>query len=388
MTRWPLLAGVAALSLAIAPAAATTEPWTRAFTASLWQPNERDVVTVDNQTLRTQIRVNAGGEAVRVWFGNDFGRMPVRIGRASIRTNDGRVVPLRFGGRDGARIAVGASLASDPVAMAIAPFEIIELRIYLPEPSTLVGVHDARADPLEISLPGDFSAVAGWDAAAKHSLRPLVSGVDVLGPRARPVIVAFGDSITDANSCPHHDPQPCRWSDVLARRLLTAGKAHVVVNQGIGGNTIVAPVTGPSAQARLDRDVLAIPGVTHLLLLEGINDVGKSGDTGVTADELIDGYRHLTQRAQAHGIKVIAMTVTPFEGAGYYTPEREVLRDRFNAWIRSSGVFDAVFDMEQVVADPANPKRLRSDLQVGDNLHPNAAGQRAMGEAIPLSLFR
>lgn len=161
MMRRPLLAGVAALSLAIAPAAATTEPWTRAFTASLWQPNERDVVTVDNQTLRTQVRVNAGGEAVRVWFGNDFGRMPVRIGRASVRTNDGRVVPLRFGGRDGARIAVGASLASDPVSIATAPFEIIELRIYLPETSTLVGVHDTRANPLEISLPGDFLCGGG-----------------------------------------------------------------------------------------------------------------------------------------------------------------------------------------------------------------------------------
>jgi lysophospholipase L1-like esterase len=376
------------MSLTVAPAATAQEHWTRAFTASLWQPGERDVVTVGNQTLRTQIRVNAGGKAVRVWLGNDFGRMPVRIGKASVRTADGRILPLRFGGRDGTRIAVGASLASDPVAVKIAPFEILEILVYLPEPVTLVGVHDARADKLDISPPGDFSAAEHWNAAATHNLRPLVAGIDVLGPRARPVIVAFGDSITDANSCPNRDPRPCRWSDVLARRLLAAGRPHVVVNQGIGGNTIVAPVTGPSAQARLDRDVLAIPGVTHLLLLEGINDVGKSGDTGVTADELIDGYRQLTRRAQAHGIKVIAMTVTPFAGAGYHTPEREVMRDRLNAWIRSAGIFDGVFDMERVVADPANPKRLRSDLQVGDNLHPNAAGQRAMGEAIPLSLFR
>ena len=161
----------------------------------------------------------------------------------------------------------------------------------------------------------------------------------------------------------------------------------MVVNQGIGGNTIVAPVTGPSAQARFDRDVLAVPGVTHLLLLEGINDVGKSGDTGVTAEELIEAYRQLTLRAQAHGIAVIAMTVTPFEGAGYYRPEREVMRDRLNTWIRSSGIFDAVFDMDKIVADPNDHDRLRADLQVGDNLHPNAAGQRAMGEAISLSLF-
>ena len=382
-----LAAAALAFVLAAVPAAANDGGWTRAFTASLWQPNESDVVIVEDRTLRARIRVNAGGSAIRLWLGNDFAASPVRIGKATVRTADGRLVPVTFSGQPGTRIAAGAPLVSDPIPLAVEPFEILEFSLYLPEAATLVGVHDARADPLEISAPGDLTGAGQWDAAETRNLRPLFAGIDVLGPQERPVVVAFGDSITDANSCPHGDLAPCRWSDVLAQRLLAAGKPHVVVNQGIGGNTIVAPVTGPSAQARFDLDVLAVPGVTHLLLLEGINDVGKSGDTGVTAEELIEAYRQLTLRAQAHGIAVIAMTVTPFEGAGYYRPEREVMRDRLNTWIRSSGIFDAVFDMDKIVADPNDPDRLRADLQVGDNLHPNAAGQRAMGEAISLSLF-
>lgn len=386
--RRPIAVLAAVLALALAPSAAAKEHWTRAWTSSLWQGNERQVISVENQTLRSEIRVGAGGEAVRVWLANDFGRMPVRIAAVTLRTADDRIVPVRFAGQASARVAIGAPLVSDAVPVAVKPFELVQVSIHLAAPTTLVGVHVDRANMLQISPPGDFTRTSDWSAAATNELRPLLAGIDVLDRRARPVIVAFGDSITDATNCPNGDPEPCRWSEILGRRLHAAGKPHVVVNQGIGGNKILTPVAGPNALARLDRDVLAIPGVTHLLLLEGINDIGTAGDTGISAEELIEGYRQLTLRAQGRGIKVIAMTVMPFEGAGYYRPERELLRERLNAWIRTAGLFDGVVDMEKAMADPANPKRLRTDLQVGDNLHPNAAGQRAMGAAIPLSLFR
>ncbi len=390
MMRRAVLAGAAALTLTLtlAPAAAAKEHWTRAWTSSLWQGNERQVVAVENQTLRSEIRVGAGGDAIRLWLGNDYGRMPVHIAAVTVRSADGRVVPVRFAGQESARVAIGAPLVSDPVPLAVKPFELLQVSIHLAAPTTLVGVHVDRSNMLAISPPGDFTREQGWTPAATNELRPLIAGVDVRGVKQRPVVVAFGDSITDASSCPNDDAEPCRWSEVLGRRLHGAGKPHIVVNQGIGGNKILTPIAGPNALARFDRDVLAVPGVTHLLLLEGINDIGTSGDTGITADELIEGYRQLTLRAQAHGIKVIALTVMPFEGAGYYRPEREVLRERLNGWIRTAGIFDGVVDMEKAMADPANPKRLRRDLQVGDNLHPNAAGQRAMGDAIPLSLFR
>ena len=388
MPRRSLPVWIAAVSLALAPAASAKEHWTRAWTSSLWQGNERQVVAVENRTLRSEIRVGAGGEALRIWLANDFGTMPVRVAAVTLRLPDGRFVPVRFAGQGAARVAIGAPLVSDPVEARVKPFDLVQVSIHLAAPTKLVGVHVDRANKLQISPPGDHSAADGWTAEATNELRPLIAGIDVRGAGRRPVVVAFGDSITDASNCPNSDAEPCRWSEVLGRRLAAAGKPHVVVNQGIGGNKILTPVAGPNALARLDRDVFAVPGVTHLLLLEGINDIGTSGDTGITADELIEGYRQMTLRAQAHGIKVIALTVMPFEGAGYYRPEREVLRERLNDWIRTAGIFDGVVDMEGVMADPANPKRLRGDLQVGDNLHPNAAGQRAMGAAIPLSLFR
>ena len=384
-----VLAMATALLLSLPPSAAAAEgSWTRAWTASLWQGNERQVIAVDNRTLRTQIRIGAGGPAVRLWLANDYGRMPVRVGRVAVRTAEGRAVPVTFAGRSSTRIPIGAPVVSDAVPLAVRPFELVEISIHLPEPTTLVGVHVDAANKLRISPPGDFTAAPSWDAAATNELRPLVAGVDVNGPSSRPVIVALGDSITDATSCANDAPEPCRWSEVLGRRLHAAGKPHVVVNQGIGGNKIISPVAGPSAVARFDRDVLAVPGVTHLLLLEGINDIGTSGDTGITAEELIEGYRLMALRAKLHGIKVIAMTVMPFQGAGYYRPEREEIRVKLNAWIRSVGMFNAVVDMDKVMADPANPRRLRADLQVGDNLHPNAKGQQAIGNAIPLTLFR
>ena len=384
-----LLAMTLALWLASAPAAAgAREAWTRAWTSSLWQGNDSQVLAVDNQTLRTQIRIGAGGPAIRLWLANDFGRAPIRVGQVSVRAADGKFVPVTFAGDRSARIAIGARLLSDPVQVPVKPFELIEISIHLPGPTALVGVHLDRANPLRISPPGDFTAASQWQAAATSPLRPLFAGVDVLGRHERPVIVAFGDSITDAANCPHVAPEPCRWSEVLGRRLQAAGKPHAVVNQGIGGNRIITPVVGPNALARLDRDVLAFPGVTHLLLLEGINDIGTSGDTGVTAEDLIEGYRQLALRASAHGIKVIAMTVMPFEGAGYYRPEREELRAELNAWIRSAGIFHAVVDTDRVMGDPSNPRRLRADLHTGDNLHPNSKGQQAIANAIPLRLFR
>lgn len=380
---------VLAIALLLLPAvAAAKDGWTRAWTSSLWQGNERQVIAVNNQTLRMQVRVGAGGSALRLWLANDFGRMPVRVGKVVVRAADGRQATVTFGGQQNARIAIGAPAVSDAVQLAAKPFELLEVLIHLPQPTTLVGVHVDRANMLQISPTGDFTSGQRWGPAATDELRPLVAGIDVLAARSRPVVVAFGDSITDATSCPNSDPEPCRWSEVLGRRLLAAGRPHVVVNQGIGGNKIITPVAGPNALARFDRDVLAVPGVTHVLLLEGINDVGTSGDTGITAEELIEGYRQLVVRAQARGIKVIAMTVMPFEGAGYYRPERETMRQRLNAWIRSAGLFYAVVDMDKIMADPANPRRLRSDLQVGDNLHPNAKGQQAIGAAIPLSIFR
>lgn len=376
----------AALLVPSSPAAAQ-DAWTRAWTSSLWQAPPGKAIDLDNQTIRMQVRVGASGTALRIWLANDFGTMPVHFGAVTLRLADGRTMPVHFGGKTGGRIAIGAPLVSDPVRVTVAAFDVIDISVHLPGPTTLAGIHGDYGNPTRISGPGDHSGAGDWSAIATTPLRPLVAGIDVGGAAAKPVVVAFGDSITDVAGCANADALPCRWSETLGRRLKAAGKPHVVVNQGIGGNKILTPGTGPDALARFDRDVLAIPGVTHVVLLEGVNDMGTSGDTGITADELIEGYRQLVLRAHGRGIKVIAMTVLPFKGARYYRPERDDIRAKLNDWIRTADIFDGVVDLEKVVADPADPLRLRADLAHDDHLHPNAAGPRAMGEAIPLSLF-
>jgi lysophospholipase L1-like esterase len=225
-----------------------------------------------------------------------------------------------------------------------------------------------------------------------------LSGVEVMAPAETTVLVAFGDSITDgAASTPDTNR---RWPNFLARRLAERPDAPpvAVLDQGISGNRVLHDVIGQNALARFDRDVLAWPGVTHVIVLEGINDIGFAAIQGapfgdavdtsvVTADDLIAGYRQLIARAHAHGITIVGGTLTPYLGAGYASDEGEQTRQAVNAWIRDSGEWDAVIDFDAAVRDPASPGRMQEALQSGDWLHPSDAGYEAMAAAIDLSIF-
>jgi lysophospholipase L1-like esterase len=142
--------------------------------------------------------------------------------------------------------------------------------------------------------------------------------------------------------------------------------------------------------------VLATAGARHVIVLIGINDIGApgSGNTpagqAVSADDLVAGYRQLIVRAHAHGLAIYGGTMTPFEGApdfGFYTPDKELVRQAANQWIRSSGEFDAVIDFDAALRDPSHPARLLQVFDGGDHLHPNDLGMQAMANAVPLELF-
>ncbi|WP_294391523.1 SGNH/GDSL hydrolase family protein [uncultured Sphingomonas sp.] len=367
--------------------------WTRAWTASMWQANEAQAVPVHDVTLRSAIRVGAGGRALRLRLANDHGGI-LAIGAATVRLPHQPAVRVTFGGDPHPDMPVGAPLVSDPIPLPVKPFDIVEVSLYLPGPTRLTTVHEVAGQPTQVSPHGDHSA-EDFQPVSTSDMRPLIAGLDVLADGKRPIVVAVGDSITDVGSCPNDAVPVCRWGDVLGRRFAKAGMPHVVVTQAISGNRVLAPGTGPSALARLDRDVLAMPGVSHIVLLEGINDIGNSGlirhgvaNPPITATDLIQGYRQFVARAHERGIKVIALTLLPFEGAFYYSPDRDAIRRAVNAWIRTSGTFDAVVDTERVVADPDNPRRIAAGLQSGDNLHPDGRGETRIGEAIDLRLFR
>lgn len=250
---------------------------------------------------------------------------------------------------------------------------------------------------------------------------PFLTGVDVQGRSLSASIVALGDSITDG-SVTTTDANH-RWPDLLTVRLQTArmplapfggalrwlfpnllGNTSMlgVLNKGIGGNRMLRdpgeqPLFGKATLARFDRDVLAQPGVEYMIVLIGINDIGHPGTGTIPASEeptlndMIAGYRQLIARAHEKGITVFGGTLTPFEGTifpGYYSPQKEALRQAVNQWIRSSGEFDAVIDFEAAVRDPARPTRMLPAFDAGDHLHPNDAGMQAMANAIPLEIFR
>jgi lysophospholipase L1-like esterase len=383
----------AAAALLLVAAAPAGDHWTRAWTASMWQAPADQVKTLENVTIRSAVRVGTGGGQLRLRLANDYGPA-LTIGAATVRLAGGQAVRVTFGGRGSVRVPEGAPLVSDPVALPVKAFDIVEVSLFFPEAVQPNTVHDVVGQQTLVSPPGDHTA-EDFTPASKWRLRPLIAGLDVLSARPRPVIVAFGDSITDNVGCANDAMPRCRWGDVLARRLTAAGMPHVVVTQAISGNRILAHGTGPSALSRFDRDVLAVPGVSHIVLLEGINDIGNSGREVngtvrpvITADQLIAGYRQLALRAHERGIKVYAMTILPYVGAMYQTPAGEAMRAQVNQWIRSSKTFDAVIDMEKVVADPADPTRLAANIQGGDNLHPDGRGETLMGEAIDLKLFR
>jgi len=231
---------------------------------------------------------------------------------------------------------------------------------------------------------------AGVLVLAGIAVARYVAGVGKTAP-GTPVVVAFGDSLTEGGPAIPHP-----WPAVLSERLARSKGANPirVVNAGLSGNRLLREDFGPSGLRRFDRDALREPGVRWVIVLEGTNDLGFAGSVEpgaprVTAEDLIGGYRQLIARARAAGVKIYGATLPPFEGAGsgYFAPDKELVRQTVNAWIRSSGEWDGVVDFEAAVRDPGRPSRLRPDYDDGDHLHLNPAGHTALGEAVDLALF-
>jgi len=353
----------------------------------------------DNQTLVQVARLSAGGRRLRIRFTNEYGQTPLAIGaaRVGVLGQDGQLVAgsgrvLLFDASKSASIPAGKALLSDPVDLAVAPLSSLRIALYLPGAVKQCTCHVTGAQHLMISPPGDYTERPFTPTdPALPDYRAFLSAVDVESPAPGPVIVALGDSITDGYKST--DDANHRWPDRLAERLVdrAGGSPAAVVNAGMSGNRLLAdgyiPPMGQSALARFDHDVLAVPGVTHVIILEGVNDLGAVGVPLPAAESMINGYRALIDRAHARGVKVIGATILPYEGAWYFHPEGEAVRQAVNLWIRTGGAFDGVIDFDALMRDPQHPARFKADLQAGDWLHPNDVGYRAMGDAIDLSLF-
>ena len=353
-------------------------------------------------TFRQVVRVSIGGRTLRVRFSNEFGRAPLTLVAARIaRATGGSAIDratdraLTFGGRPATAIPEGAALLSDPIEFDLPPLSILAVTIYLRGAPPEVTGHPGSRTTSYLHA-GNVVSAPALPGGVPVDHWYFVSRIDVRAPGGAGAVAILGDSITDGRGSTTNGND--RWPDVLARRLQSSPETDKVgvLNAGIGGNRLLRDGLGPHALARLDRDVLAQPGVCWLIAFEGINDIGTAagarakGESAATADDIIGAYQQIIERARARGIRVYGATIMPFEGfsyAGYFTPDSEADRLKVNEWIRTSRRFDAVIDFDALTRDPERPARLSAAVDGGDHLHPSAAGYRIMGEAVDLELF-
>ena len=375
--------------------------WVGTWTTSP-APSESGV-GFNNHTLRMNLRVSIGGDTLKVRLSNAYGNGKLLISSAyvGIRDNGPAIVPdserkLTFGGSGSATIAAGALVVSDPVKLNVEPLADLSVTFYLPGeiPTGFQTTGRYARQTIYISPPGDFSAETVMPVGTITDEWFFVSGIDVLASKETGGVVALGDSLTDANISTHDAYK--RWPDQLARRLIArqGGRPLGVMNQGLGGNRILHDLRGDSGLRRFDRDVLAQPGVTHVIVMLGTNDLRNriaKPEEEVTAKQMISGLCQMALRAQARGIKLFGATLTPFGNEtflpGAWNPVREGHRVAVNNWIRKSGALAGVVDFDKALRDPECPTQMLPIYDCGDGLHPSDLGYCKMGDAIDLAMF-
>jgi len=358
-------------------------------------------------TLRQIVHTSLAGDLVRVEFSNAFGTDPLIIGAAHIAlaapggntTGDIALASanaLTFNGQTSITIPAGGEIISDPAALKLSAGADLVVSLFLPAQKISIATRHGSAYQTNFVAAGNVvgERTISTQTPAPQSISSwyFLKSVDVKTPANTAAVVAFGDSITDGTASTTNANQ--RWPDYLARRLQSDKQTRnlAVLNEGIGGNRVLNDGWGPNALSRFDRDVLSLPGVRYLILLESINDIGHSFDLKnpydpVTAESLEAGLAQLAERAHAHGIKVIGATLTPYLGAGYSSPAGDQVRQAVNAWIRTAKVFDGVVDFDKATQSASSPTDWNPTFDHGDHLHPSDAGMKAMADSIDLKLF-
>ncbi|HEX2585241.1 MAG TPA: SGNH/GDSL hydrolase family protein [Steroidobacteraceae bacterium] len=395
-------------SLAATKETPVSTKWVGSWASSQLQTEPKDMLSGDDvtdSTIRQVIRLSAGGKRIRIVFSNAFSNSPLKIDAANVavsgdtassRIKADTVQAITFSGQSEVIIPSGSDYLSDPINMPVAALTSLTISFHVPNtiqqqtshPGSRATSYVVKGNRVSDAELGDAKKIDHWYQLA---------AVHVETDSNAAAIVTLGDSITDGRGATTNANN--RWPDFLAERLQASPRTRniSVLNHGIGGNRLLQDGLGPNVLARLDRDVIAQPGVKWLIVLEGINDLGTlTREAPVIADKhtelvkrMIAAYVQIVARAHAHNIKVIGATILPDGASQYYHPDalNDADRNAVNEWIRTPGNFDAFVDLDRIMRDPEHPERLLPAFDSGDGLHPSPAGFRVMAEAFPLTLF-
>lgn len=420
---WLAAFGHVATAYNMTPGTSVTRP---DGTVRVSRPGYAPLPPYNNVTVREVTRITAAARRIRVRFSNEFGAKGLMIGAAHVALagEGGAILPgsdhvLTFSGKTSVEIPPGAPMLSDPVDWNLPAFAHLAVSVYYPN-ETVPPAHNLYTlDAYQAGISGDQTGAenlapapvapatadaaaggrggrGGRGACANPAGCPLaapngnhVSEIDIVPAAAKQTLVAFGDSITEGVVS---TPGAFRgWPDILAERLQAnpTTRGWSVFNAGIGSNRLLHDNPSTNALSRFDRDVLAVPGVSAVIVMLGINDIQYSHrgpDEVVHPDQEIPAFQQLIARAHARGIKIYGATITAFEGSPDYTEGGEADRQAMNAFIRS-GAFDGVVDFDAVTRDPARPTHLLASVESSGHLHPSDAGYAVMGNAVDLALF-
>ncbi|MEO7269018.1 MAG: SGNH/GDSL hydrolase family protein [Knoellia sp.] len=384
----PATAPSATATTPVAPAAAQDA---RGDQVGTWGTAvDTTTLKVADQTVRNIVNTSVGGSGLRISLSNAYGSVPVTFDSVwAGRAGQGAAVAagsnerLTFGGSTSVTVPVGAEVLSDAMPGDVPAQSTLAVSIHVVGDAGVVSGHKLAHQTNWISTAGDH---AGDESSASFTTPTTsyawVESAVVEAPQQVDTIVALGDSITDGDKSTASANR--RWTNVLARRILTGPKPQQfgVMNAGISGNRVLADGPGVSAQARFDRDVLAQPDVSTVVVMEGVNDL--RWEFATKPADLIQAYRQLIARAHARGVCIVGGTITPWQGGSLWSATKDAIRGEVNEWIRTSGEFDAVVDFDAAVRDPDQPSRLLAAFDSGDHLHPGDAGYEAMGNAVDL----
>ncbi|MEU9338286.1 SGNH/GDSL hydrolase family protein [Streptomyces sp. NPDC048290] len=356
-----------------------------------WGASAQDVGTaVADRAFRLVVHTSVGGDNLRVRLSNAFGDRPVTFDnvhagrqKSGAELVRGSNSPLTFGGSRTVTVPPGGSVLSDPLPGRLPAGTNLVVSIHTPDAAGRLTGH-GMAMQTSYYTQGDHTAeesATHW--AARTGSWFYLDAVTVRTDSSTGAVVTLGDSITDGWESSTDLNR--RWPDYLARRLRTSTATTVegVANQGISGNKVLTDGAGVSALNRLDRDVLSHPGVRTVFLFEGINDI--KAHSGVTAADLIAGYREIADRAHAAGKCVVVATVGPYKGWYEWDEAGEAVRQEVNAFLRTSGDFDAVADFDRALRSPYDRQRILPFLDNGDHLHPNDKGMQVMADTVDLA---